>query len=66
VSIRHNKKSNTMKVLKTITREYSKDVYLMEILEGSFGDKHYSLFVNGIFQKTYMRMPKDLREFFNI
>ncbi len=55
-----------MKVLKTITIEYSKDVYLMEILEGSFGDKHYSLFINGIFQKTYMRMPKDLREFFNI
>lgn len=59
-------KNNIMKVLKTITKEYSKDVYLMEILEGSFGAKHYSLFINGIFQKTYMRIPKDLREFFNV
>jgi hypothetical protein len=55
-----------MKTLKTITKEYSKDVYVLEVLEGSFGAKHYSLYINDIFQKTYMRLPKDLRQFFNL
>jgi len=55
-----------MKTIKTITKVYSKDTYEMEICEGSFGSKSYYISINGVFNKSYKRIPKDLREFFNI
>lgn len=58
-------KTNKMKVLKTITVNFSKDKYTLEIIEGTFGQKIYSLFINDVYNKNYMRLPKDLREFFN-
>ncbi len=54
-----------MKILKTITVNFSKDTYTLEVTEGTFGQKIYSLFINGVYNKNYMRLPKDLREFFN-
>ena len=50
----------------TITVNFSKDTYTLEVTEGTFGQKIYSLFINGVYNKNYMRLPKDLREFFSL
>ena len=55
-----------MKTIKTITVEFSKDIYEMEVCEASFGSLFYYISVNGTFNKSYKRLPKDLREFFNL
>ena len=55
-----------MTILETITIKFSKDTYTMEISEGSLGTKYYGVFINGIFQKSYQRIPKDLSKFFNL
>lgn len=54
-----------MKILKTITVNFSKDTYTLEVKEGTFGNKIYSLFINDVYNRNYKRLPKDLREFFN-
>jgi len=53
-----------MKTLKTLTVEFSKDVYKMEVVQGTYC-LFYSIYINGKFEKTYKRLPKELREFFN-
>lgn len=55
-----------MKTVNTIEVEFSRDTYKLEVLEGEFGTKFYHLFINGDFDKSYKRLPSDLREFFNI
>ena len=47
-----------MKILKTITVNFSKDTYTLEVTEGTFGQKIYSLFINGVYNKNYMRLLK--------
>lgn len=54
-----------MTTLQEITVEFSKDTYKLEIKEGSFGKKYYSIWINGRFDRTYQRLSKDLKEFFN-
>jgi len=53
-----------MKLINTIEIEFSKDLYKLEVLEGEFGTKFYHIFTNGIFDRSYKRLPKDLRDFF--
>jgi hypothetical protein len=55
-----------MKLINTIEVEFSKDVYKMEILKGEFNSKFYHIFINGKFEKSYKRLPNDLKSFFNI
>lgn len=55
-----------MTTIKTIEIEFSKDIYTLEVKEGTFGTKFYSLFINGMFQKNYRRLSKDLKEFFKL
>ena len=59
-------KTNKMKLIKTIEIEYSRDTYKMEILEADFGTKFYHIFINGKFEKSYKRLPADLRDFFKL
>jgi hypothetical protein len=65
VSIRHNKTKTTMTTIKTIEVNFSRDTYKLEIKEGQFGSKIYSTYINGVYDRNYVRLPKDLREFFN-
>ena len=60
------KKSETMELINTIELQFSRDTYKLEVLEGEFGTKFYHLFINGDFDKSYKRLPSDLREFFGI
>mgnify|MGYP005992636443 FL=1 len=60
------KKSETMQLINTIELEFSRDIYKLEVLEGEFATKFYHLFINGDFDKSYKRLPSDLREFFGI
>jgi hypothetical protein len=53
-----------MKTVNTVEIEFSRDTYRMEILEGEFGTKFYHIFINGEFDKSYKRLPSELREFF--
>ncbi len=61
-------------IKETITKEinYSKDTYRIEIEEQYYfeGDektfKLYSIYINNSYNKTYIRLPKGLKEFFNI
>ena len=55
-----------MKTVNTIEVEFSKDTYKLEVLEGEFGTKFYHLFINGDFDKSYKRLPSDLRDFFKL
>ena len=55
-----------MKTINEIEVEFSRDTYKLEVLEGEFGTKFYHLFINGDFNKSYKRLPSDLRLFFNI
>jgi len=55
-----------MKLINTIEVEFSKDLYKLEVLEGEFGTKFYHLFIDGNFEKSYMRLPSDLRSFFGL
>lgn len=54
-----------MKTIEKITVNFSKDTYTLEVTEGSVGQKIYSIFINGEYNKNYLRLPKDLKEFFN-
>jgi len=53
-----------MKLINTIEIEFSKDLYKLEVLEGEYGTKFYYIYINGVYDKKYKRLPKDLREFF--
>lgn len=61
-------------IKETITKEinYFGDVYKIEAQEQYYfkGDtktfKIYSTYINGRYNKTYIRLPKDLRNFFNL
>ena len=55
-----------MKAIKTIEVEFSKDTYKLEVLEAEFGTKFYHLFTNGNFDRSYKRLPADLRDFFKL
>lgn len=55
-----------MKLINTIEVEFSKDLYKLEVLEGEFGTKFYHLFIDGNFEKSYKRLPSDLRSFFGL
>jgi len=55
-----------MKLINTIEVEFSKDIYNLQVLEGEFGTKFYYLFINGNFDKSYKRLPSDLRSFFGL
>ena len=55
-----------MELTNTIELQFSRDTYKLEVLEGEFGTKFYHLFINGDFDKSYKRLPSDLREFFGI
>jgi len=55
-----------MKLINTIEIEFSKDIYKLEVLEGEFSTKFYHLFIGGKFEKSYKRLPSDLRSFFGI
>jgi hypothetical protein len=55
-----------MTTIKTIKIQFSKDIYILEVKEGTFGNKFYSLFINGMFQKNYKRLSKDLKDFFKL
>jgi hypothetical protein len=54
-----------MTTIKTIEVNFSRDTYTLEIKEGQFGSKIYSTYINGVYDRNYIRLPKDLREFFN-
>ena len=53
-----------MTTVNTIEVEFSRDTYKLEVLEGEFGTKFYHLFINGDFDKSYKRLPSDLKDFF--
>ena len=55
-----------MTLINTIEVEFSKDLYKLEVLTGEFGTKFYYLYTNGNFDRSYKRLPKDLREFFGL
>lgn len=42
------------------------DIYTLEVSEGEFKTKYYSVLINGTLNKTYTRFPQELKEFFNI
>jgi len=54
------------KVIQTKEITYSRDVYRIEISLGSLNQKMYSIFINGVFNKNYLRLPKDLKQFFKL
>lgn len=55
-----------MKLINTIEVNFSKDLYKLEVLEGEFNSKFYHIFINGNFEKSYKRLPSDLRGFFGL
>jgi len=55
-----------MKNVKTIIKEFSKDVYKLEISEFSVGGFLYSIYINDVFDKNYRRLDRETKEFFNI
>jgi len=55
-----------MTTLKTITIEFSKDLYEMEVCQASSGKLFYYISINGTFSKGYQRLSKELRKFFKL
>jgi hypothetical protein len=55
-----------MTLINTIEVEFSKDLYKLEVLKGKFGTRFYHLYTNGNFNKSYKRLPSDLRSFFGL
>ena len=55
-----------MTTLKTITVEFSKDTYTLEVCEFSVGGVCYSMYINGNFDKNYRRLDKETKKFFGL
>lgn len=56
-----------MTTVKTITVEFSKDTYTLEIYNYDHtGGVCYGIYINGKWSKLYSRLPKDLKEMFGI
>jgi len=65
-------RKSLIKETNTYERNFCKDDYKMTVEEQYYfeGDnktfKLYTIYINGSFNKTYIRLPKGLKEFFNL
>lgn len=65
------RKNSLIKETNTYKRFFSSDHYEMEVEEQYYfeGDdktfKLYTIYINGYYSKSYLRLPKQLKEFFN-
>ena len=55
-----------MNIINTIEVEFSKDLYKLEVLKGEYGTNFYHIYINGNFDRSYLRLPKDLKQFFGL
>lgn len=53
-------------LINTIELEFSKDLYKLEVYKEEYGTKFYYIYINGTFNKNYKKLPKDLKQFFNL